>query len=387
MSNFILLQDRLYMEGSKNISIPSLSMKGFEDSGFIKVLQSPFFVAASLLPVMPIVKVPIALIGATSGVIKNMTGAGDVDQERLSHALDEINFYLNEKPSAITSTFDVTALKRNNSSVDIVIKAHITYTPGYRTKVDSSEMRSCYQDMVRFDISPNPDEINLWNIGQDTVVPKTNNNEVSYSITTGWSASAGLSVSPKEGPSANTSVNYSFQTTSTTTTNDFNIQRETISPKKYISWSSSMKNCYEANNGSPYDIQNPYGLVNNSPFTRWLKAVPDVARADFSLEYQSTYSITPEKSQSIFGKVVSFDVIMIQRLIHAEVVGRTGQSWARIGGNAVVYPSYLVMKGRIYLDFANSQVHIEPMGIVIHELRDIINHESEINNLLHNVVL
>jgi len=225
-------------------------------------------------------------------------------------------------------------------------------------------------------------------MGQDTVIPRTNNNEVSYSITTGWSASAGLSVSPKDGPSANTSVNYSFQTTSTTTTKDFNIQRETISPKKYISWSSSMKNCYEANNGSPYDIQNPYSLVNNSAFTRWLKAVPDAAKADFSLEYQSTYSITPENIKRIDEQeFVSFDVLMIQRLIHAEVVGRTGQSWAKIGGNAVVYPSYVVTSGTIILNLTHSVVQINSTGFDIYGLSDIINPKSKINNLLHNVVL
>jgi len=317
-----------------------------------------------------------------------MTGAGDVNQEHLSQAIKQIKFSSNEKPSGITSIFDVTALKRKNGSVDIVIKAHITYTPGYRTKADSGEMRSCYQDMVRFDISPNPNEINFWNMGQDTVIPRTNNNEVSYSITTGWSASAGLSVSPKDGPSANTSVNYSFQTTSTTTTKDFNTQRETISPKKYISWSSSMKNCYEANNGSPYDIQNPYSLVNNSAFTRWLKAVPDVAKADFSLEYQSTYSITPENIKRIDEQeFVSFDVLMIQRLIHAEVVGRTGQSWAKIGGNAVVYPSYVVTSGTIILNLTHSVVQINSTGFDIYGLSDIINPKSKINNLLHNVVL
>jgi hypothetical protein len=40
MSDFILLQNRLYMEASGVIPIPSLSNIGFEETGVLKVLQS-----------------------------------------------------------------------------------------------------------------------------------------------------------------------------------------------------------------------------------------------------------------------------------------------------------------------------------------------------------
>jgi len=95
------------MEASGVIPIPSLSNIGFEDTDVLKVLQSPFFVAASLISPLPLA---LTLIGAGSGVIKNMTGAGDVNQEHLSQAIKLIKFSSNEKPSGITSTFDVTAL-------------------------------------------------------------------------------------------------------------------------------------------------------------------------------------------------------------------------------------------------------------------------------------
>ncbi len=308
-----------------------------------------------------------------------------------SHFINLIKSKPHIKPSGITGTFAVTVLQQQTGTIDLVIQAAITYTPGYDKKQNESEdikstIRSLYQDSVSFKIRPTTEQ--LWDIAQTATVPRTAVNEVNYRFQTGWSVNGGIEASVQSGltdqitAKESMRASYTFQLTCSRPTKDFDIQRVTEGTRDRIIWTSSMKNCLNGNAADPegYRISDPYSLVVNSLFTKWFKDVPDVAQSDYTLDYQvAYYSIDPE----ILNKVALFKITTTQRLIHGEIVGRFGLTGFKQGGYPIMLPFYVVNDGLIEIDFPNRHIQIIQGSTDTYSLVDILQKNEKLQAALN----
>lgn len=304
----------------------------------------------------------LGVLAPATGAGVNLGGGWNQDATKL---IGSMTFAAHPRPSGINTTLRVQALRREDRTVDVVIRASNAYTPGYRED-DEATLRGLYQDLVAIRIQPiDP----YWKIAQHAIAPITNVSEVNYQVTTNWGAEGGFEANLGKTPGIGASggASYSFQVTSGTVTKDFDLEKQT-SNGNAISWRSKMRNSYHGNqaDSTGYNFQNPYSLVVNGAATKWFKDVPSVAKADMNLEYQAAYYA----SGAEVGRTAQFEVVSAQRLIYGQVVGRTGAKGLRTGGSAIMTTVHVISSGTIDIDFETGNVAVSPRDVMAYGIQD-----------------
>ncbi len=307
----------------------------------------------------------VALVGNIAGVSNNLTSAYD---SKLSFTS------MDRKDAGIKLQFDVRAMKRSDDKIDILISTHNTYIPSYadEEKLDYSDpVASLFQDRANFTIQPKNSD--LLDINSPSVVPMTNLNTAQYSHTVSWSAGAGFSASDIASPSAD----FSISNSSSVSLKDFNIKKSSDFLGK-ISWTSEMKNSYDGASASFYDSDNPLGLVVNGAVTKWLNRPAGAAMKDFDLKYIVGYSSV---DTNLKNQQVEFEFTAQQRLMHVEIVGRTGFHFARVGGLGAAVPYVVTVSGTLVVDLEKGTTEIKNTtvrGLNLKQIGDAIKQESKV---------
>jgi hypothetical protein len=302
-------------------------------------------------------------------VLISNTGAYSHDAANL---VGRMTFGAHPDESGIKTTLRVDVLRRNDSTVDLIVRITNVYKPGYRQD-DEETLRGLYQDQVGVRIKPLD---SYWNIAQHAVAPVTSVSEVNYQMSTQWGVDAGFESSVSLGSSSGVGAgakaggSYTFQIGTGTVTRDFDIEKDTTG--NAIQWRSRMKNCYVRNHATPggYNFHDPYCLVEqgNQAATRWFKDVPNAAKADLNLEYQGAWYTNSAK---VDGAKAKFEIVSTQRLMFGQVAGRWGLKSARLGGSAVMVPVYIVSPAILEIDFPSRAISLTRGEVLAYGIQDI----------------
>lgn len=340
---FVLLQDR---GGIKGIVTPTVPSNISQLGAFLGVLEAP--------GIMGFVD-PISLIWRTTGLSNKI----------LRELLGKLQFKNAEKKAGVQIDLQIVALEKEDGTVDIAIPIACCFQTAYSQNVNRYHpVRSLYQDQVKFRIWPkDPSQIAIDHQGS---IPKTEMKEVNYSNSTTWNTKVGFasgveSKGSKMGVSGD--ISYSFSASANTKTVDFDLAKISEGEADSLGWISRMKNIYSAGSSQPvasgYDPANPYSIVVNGIFTKWLNDPPISAESDLELEFLAAYNCL---DHNIKNKVLEFEFSTTQRMMHAEVVGRWGIPGAEVGGVGAVIPFYLFTKGEIKIDFPNRSAEIKKIS-------------------------
>lgn len=286
--------------------------------------------------------------------------------------LGGMTFGAHPNESGIKTTLRVNVLRRNNSTVDLIVRITNVYQPGYRQD-DEETLRGLYQDQVGVRIKPLDAH---WEITQHAVAPATSVSEVNYQTSTQWGVEGGFESSVSLGSSSAVGAgskaggSYTFQIGTGTVTRDFDIEKATT--ENAIQWRSRMKNCYVRNHAAPegYNFHDFYSLVQTAKgdTTRWFKDVPNAAKADLNLEYQGAWYTSSAKVESAKAK---FEIVSTQRLMFGQVTGRWGLKSARLGGSAVMVPVYIVSPAILEIDFPSRVISLTRGEVLAYGIQDI----------------
>ena len=328
--------------------------------------DAPILNIVGALSGAPIILSPIAWAATNiSGVGNHLTSAYD---GKLSFTS------VDREDAGIKLQFDVKAMQRNDQKVDILISTHNTYIPSYADEEKLGywdPVASLFQDRTSFTIKPKNSE--LLDINSPTVLPTTNLNTAQYSQTVSWGTEAGFSVSDI----ASASANFSVSTSSSVSLKDFNIQKSSDFLGQ-VSWTSEMKNVYDGKSVSFYDSSNPVGLVINSAITKWLHKPAPAAMKDFDLQYIVGYSSV---DNNLKDQCIEFDFTATQRLMHVEIVGRTGFSFARVGGLGAAVPYVITVSGTLVVDLEKGTTEVKNTsvrGLNLKQIGDVLKQESKV---------
>lgn len=348
-------------------------MTNVNNSKFV-LLEGAGSVKALIKPSMP---ANLPQLGAFLGVLNGLPygvsvkliaqalGGENITNEMLKGFLRNLKFRAAEKEAGVQADIQVVALEKSDGNVNFGIRVHNNYQTAYVESIGSYHpYRSLFQDQVRFRIWPKDSaQVEIDHSGS---IPKTDMKGVEYSNSTTWNTKVGFTGEvDKEGPKAGISgeVGYAFSISAGTKTTDFDMAKISEGQSDTLSWISQMRNMYKAGSTQPiatgYNPDEPYSLVVNSAFTKWLNDPPPAAKSDLELEYLAAYrSLNPD----IKNELVEFEFSTTQRLMHAEVVGRWGIPGAEVGGVAGVVPYYLFTKGEIKIDLPNRQVEVRRLN-------------------------
>lgn len=250
-------------------------------------------------------------------------------------------------------SFNVVALRRDDNTVDITVKAHASYITSYKeAEDDPAHKRSMFRDSAAFSlgaptISGEPGPHPEITMDPASLVPATAVKSVSYSYTNSWSINGGFKggVSSQGGAAdASISGGYSFSVTASTTREDFDMARTTTQPLA-TGWMSNLQTMYNYSQPEPYRVDNLNSIIGHTIFVNWVNEVPQAARSDLDLEYMAAYSVRGRLPNEI-----RIPVQLAQRLLHAEVNGRWGADGAKVGGLPSVLPNMVITKGTIVVD-------------------------------------
>jgi hypothetical protein len=300
----------------------------------------------ALLPMVNLIPIPL-IIGAALGA--SGKGPSSWFDESSKKLIKKVQYAPSGRTAGMQIQLGTSVLERVDGKVDIGFKLKVTATPAYKqNENDDTMVRSLFQDRVEVMICPT--DTSLTDINNTAVVPVTNINTVSYTNQIAWSAKLGFSMDPtKVGAGGDVSFTRSF--TAASSFPDFAVEKQSDGNADKIMWSTDMKNLYEIPGTQPstrgYQLSDPYSIVVNGFFAKWLLIPPAAARKDLDMEYFAGYSSV---DNTLRKKTIKFDIIVVQRLMHAEVVGRGGASGAKVGGAALVLPSFILAKILLTID-------------------------------------
>ena len=319
-----------------------------------------FWVPFALAPVVYPSFISLPFGGGLAFAITNWTGA-HADQLRL--ARDTSYSRSAEPDERATSTLyfnlDVKALQRDSGEIDIALEPNISFSvQGPSDGQVDERIKLLYQDNLAFGAySLDPD----WGLNNKSVAPQTQQNQATYTYSTGWSATTGFDVpvDPTKGGTVKPGMTVTFNTTSSTVVRDFNLAAVTDpSGQAGVGWRSEMNLCYDgASQTFEYDVRDPYSIVINGVFTKWLKEVPLVSKNGFYIKllapFSSNGSGKPKNTRP------RFDLVCQQRLSFAYIAGRSGAPGARVGGIAVVVPMVVEHRATLVVDCEKKQAFLE----------------------------
>lgn len=316
-------------------------------------------------------------LGAISGIpiyadIKGLMALFGIPGEALSSDvlkgfLNRLAFKPGKKKVGVQSDVMAAVLEKEDGEINFAFHiANSFHNAGYEQNIRGYHpIRSLYQDQVRFNIRPK--DISLVEPNHRGTMPKTDMQEANYSNSTTWNTKIGFSgdvgISGKT-PSVKFGISgefsFSFAVTAGTSMKDFDMAKVSEDETKTIGWISRMRNIYLAGSNQPtghgYNPDDPYSLVVNGAFTKWFNDPALAAKSDLDLEFLAAYkSVDPD----IRNKVVVFEFSTIQRLIHAEIVGRWGIPRLEVGGAAAVIPYYVYNTGVIEIDMRNRRMEVK----------------------------
>jgi len=286
------------------------------------------------LPIYADVKGILALLGVEGD--KTSTNV-------LKGFLNKLEFKQAEKKVGVQIDMQIVALDKEDGNVDIAIHVATSFQTAYSQSLRGYHpKRSLYQDQVRFRIWPkDPSQIDINHRGS---MPKTEMKEVTYSNSATWNTKVGFTgevgiAADKIGGKIGVSGEhgYSFSISAGTKTKDFDMAKISEGQTDTLGWISQMRSLNATGTKHPmpkgYNPDDPYSLVANGAFTKWLNDPPGAAQSDLDLEFLAAYSgLDP----SIKNEVVEFEFTTTQRLMHAEIVGRWGIPGAEVGGVTVI---------------------------------------------------
>lgn len=286
----------------------------------------------------------LSVLSPVSNVISNATGAANVDGRTIA---SQLRFVRADRPAELQLLVQATALRRTSGLVDVSLKTRAAFSAPYRDNDadnDPWSLRSMFQDQVSFAVWPA--DPSLVNINPSGVSPSTNLKEVSYSNSVTWSVGAGF-----QADGGSVSADYSTEVSADAKASDFELSKSSSASTGRVEWVAQMRNLYSGSQPDTegYDPQNALSIVVRGPFTTWLESPPAAAQRDLDLEFLAGYT---SASSDLASRQVNFAFEARQRLIHAQVVGRSGPSWARVGGKALVVPYHVIYRGSFTLDLA-----------------------------------
>lgn len=314
---------------------------------------------AGFIPIIGTVTAPIAPWGP---IVAGLQASGVMSPEA-KERISKLTFRRSEKQAGISCRADVTVLRRSDGRFDFVLKLGCSAITCYTGNGDQDPMlRSLYQDELRVHVSPSMAARDDLVIEHSAVRPRTNNETVSYAETVGWSASVGF-----EGRTPSGSIGFSANSSTATAYQDFMVNQRTVSGQDQIEWVSGMKNVYRLDGKVEGRIyQTPDDMVSRTPYTNWLLVPPNLAQNDLYQEYIAAYS---SQGPELRERKVAFQVRIVQRLQHAETVGRWGL--IKAGGVSLVVPYAIVATINCIVDLQRGQVDIQPLpvrGMNAHEI-------------------
>lgn len=140
------------------------------------------------------------------------------------------------------------------------------------------------------------------------------------------------------------------------------VEKSTFSEQDRIEWSSWMKTLYKEDGYSDGRIyRSPDDIIVRGAFVNWLLNPPALARTDLEQKYVVTES---SQSADIADRKVVFQVHLVQRLQHAETVGRWGASGAKVGGTSLVVPHAINGTSHVVIDLKRGQVEIQQSPVL-----------------------
>lgn len=260
--------------------------------------------------------------------------------------------------AGVRSAVDFHVLQRDDGRVDFVIKMHNAYHTTYSQNTNDDRMfRSLFQDQMIVRVAPQPANTSDLSICDNVCFPLTNNDKATYNDSVGWTASGGFS-----GSTPNAGISYSVSSSASAEYSAFTITKNTNPQTDRIEWIASMRTLCQ-DNGKPEQnrlYSKPDSIIVFGAFAQWLLVPPPIARSDFDQEYIAAYTSNDASLQS---KSVTFDVEILQRLEHAETVGRGGIPGAKVGGTSLVVPYQIVGRIRCIANLKERSFAIQNLGV------------------------
>ncbi|MEM7062710.1 MAG: hypothetical protein AAF572_06060 [Cyanobacteria bacterium P01_B01_bin.77] len=303
-----------------------------------------------------------------AGVVANMAGVWN----NIKPAANKIKFKKTENHAGTPLKFTVTAMERDDQTVDIAIKTYLTCTSAYQNETHLAKWdptASLFQDNINYTIGP--EDSSSLEINPSAISPSTNLKTVGYSYRVSWGANVGFDAglnakAPLKAEATNdlgasagfrANANLSFSVSTSTSSTDFNLTKKSEPSVDQITWESKLQNVYDEGNGFKYNVNDPIGgLVINGAQTKWLKTPADAAMKDYDLQFLAGYSSI---NSQIKNKPIVFKFSVVQRLMHVEILHRWGVQEARIGGVPVAIPYYVITSGKLVIDLQKGTVSIE----------------------------
>jgi hypothetical protein len=282
-----------------------------------------------------------------SNVVSSATGAENVDGRAIAR---QLRFGPADRAAQLQLLIGATALRRLSGQVDLSLKIRATFSPPYEEDEDWA-LRSLFQDQVSFALQPA--DPSLVNIDPRGVFPATDLKQVSYSNSVTWTVEGGF-----DSGGGSVKAGRSTQVSASSEEKDFDLKKHSVASTGRVEWVSRMRNLYSGSqpDSEGYDAHNPLSIVVRGPFTTSLDDPPQAAKSDLDLEFHAAYTGIPSDFSS---RQVSFEFEARQRLMYARVAGRSGPSFARVGGKALVVPFYVIYRGRFTLDLAQRAFRLD----------------------------
>lgn len=367
--DIVLVRSSLQASGEAACKVPTNLGDHLYSAGVMAGIAStvgPFiFLPLPIVPISP-------LAAAIAWGINDST----VDVKKLKEMKEgykNLHFKDSDQRARIGIAFDVVALQQEGGSRDIAVSAKVVYASDFRFQADEPVLASMYRDMASFSILPDAATASAgWKRNNGAMLPPTVNRSTNYSYSTSWTVGGGFTGTLNDKPSIGFSGNgtYSFGVTAERPSEDFETVRNTTDASEMAAWTSTMRTI--SDNGVPrlYNYSQPECIVAHTIFTKWLCSPPDTARHDLDLAYFAGFT---QAGRAAAGETLRFHFTGMQRLMHAQVFGRTGAMAARIGGAAGVIPGLFTVAGDLVIDLAGKRVRIENQQVAFRAMPDAID--------------